>query len=250
MTNTKGFLNRNQLKYLVIAAMLIDHIAWAFVPTASLLGQVMHVIGRLTGPTMAYMLAEGYHYTRNVKKYAMRLGIFAVISWLPFSYFESGGIRPAFGVIYTLFLSLLAIWFWDKAKCSLSVKWLDIFGLCLLSVFGDWAIFDVLYALTFFISGEPQGKMAVVWRHYTGVLYECADIRTHVEWSVPVGYLSGDTADTVLLQRRRRQQKAVSQVVFLCVLSAAPVGAGRFAMGGVCVNVRILQKEKSTGAGI
>lgn len=49
--------------------------------------------------------------------------------------------------------------------------------------------------------------MAVVWRHYTGVLYECADIRTHVEWSVPVGYLSGDTADTVLLQRRRRQQK-------------------------------------------
>ena len=63
MTNTKGFLNRNQLKYLVIAAMLIDHIAWAFVPTASLLGQVMHVIGRLTGPTMAYMLAEGYHYT-------------------------------------------------------------------------------------------------------------------------------------------------------------------------------------------
>ena len=126
MTNTKGFLNRNQLKYLVIAAMLIDHIAWAFVPTASLLGQVMHIIGRLTGPTMAYMLAEGYRYTRSVKKYAMRLGIFAVISWLPFSYFESGGIRPAFGVIYTLFLSLLAIWFWDKAKYSVSVKWLAV----------------------------------------------------------------------------------------------------------------------------
>lgn len=170
MTNTKGFLNRNQLKYLVIAAMLIDHIAWAFVPTASLLGQVMHVIGRLTGPTMAYMLAEGYRYTRNVKKYAMRLGIFAVISWLPFSYFESGGIRPAFGVIYTLFLSLLAIWFWDKAKCSLSVKWLDIFGLCLLSVFGDWAIFDVLYALTFFRYREsPREK----WLSFGGITLVC-----------------------------------------------------------------------------
>jgi len=129
--------------------MLIDHIAWAFVPTASLLGQVMQISGRLTGPTMAYMLAEGYRYTRSVKKYAMRLGIFAVISWLPFSYFESGGIRPAFGVIYTLFLSLLAIWFWDKAKCSVSVKWLAVLVLCILSVFGDWAMFDVLYALTF-----------------------------------------------------------------------------------------------------
>ena len=45
MTEKTGFLNRNQLKYLVIAAMLIDHIAWAFVPTASLLGQAMHIIG-------------------------------------------------------------------------------------------------------------------------------------------------------------------------------------------------------------
>ena len=140
MTNAKGFLNRNQLKYLVIVAMLIDHIAWAFVPTASLLGQVMHVIGRLTGPTMAYMLAEGYHYTRNVKKYAMRLGIFAVISWLPFSYFERGCIHSAFGVIYTLFLSLLAIWLWDKGKCSVLWKQLGTLGLCLLSIFGDWAM--------------------------------------------------------------------------------------------------------------
>ena len=60
-------LNRNELKYLVIIAMLIDHIAWAFVPTASLLGQIMHIIGRLTGPTMAYMLADGYYYTRSVE---------------------------------------------------------------------------------------------------------------------------------------------------------------------------------------
>ena len=154
MTNTKGFLNRNQLKYLVIAAMLIDHIAWAFVPTASLLGQVMHIIGRLTGPTMAYM----------------RLGIFAVISWLPFSYFESGGIRPAFGVIYTLFLSLLAIWFWDKAKCSVSVKWLAVLVLCILSVFGDWAMFDVLYALTFFRYREnPREK----WLTFSGITLVC-----------------------------------------------------------------------------
>lgn len=39
-------LNRNQIKYLVIVAMLIDHIAWAFVPMASIPGQIMHFIGR------------------------------------------------------------------------------------------------------------------------------------------------------------------------------------------------------------
>ena len=121
-------LNRNQLKYLVIVAMLIDHIAWAFVPTTSLLGQVMHFIGRLTGPTMAYMLVEGYCYTRNVKKYALRLGIFALLSWIPFSYFEYGKIGLQFGVIYTLFLSLLGIWLWDKGNCAKPVKILGIIG--------------------------------------------------------------------------------------------------------------------------
>ena len=44
---TPGF-NRNQIKYLVIIAMLIDHIAWAFVPMESLPGQIMHFIGDFT----------------------------------------------------------------------------------------------------------------------------------------------------------------------------------------------------------
>ena len=82
LTTSRFTLNRNQLKYIVIAAMFIDHIAWAFVPTASLLGQVMHFFGRLTGPTMAYFIAEGYRYTRNVKKYAVRLGIFTLLLYV------------------------------------------------------------------------------------------------------------------------------------------------------------------------
>lgn len=170
LTKQSGFLNRNQLKYLVIAAMLIDHIAWAFVPTASLLGQVMHFIGRLTGPTMAYFVAEGYHYTRNVKKYALRLGIFALLSWIPFVYFEYGTlpiviqegsvqVRPYFGVLYTLLLGLLAIWLWDKGKCPKPVKILGIIGLCALSIVGDWAIFDVLWCLFLYIFREnTKGK--------------------------------------------------------------------------------------------
>ena len=155
-------LNRNQIKYIVIVAMLIDHIAWAFVPTASALGQIMHFIGRLTGPTMAYFLVEGYIHTRNVKKYATRLGIFAVISIVPFTLFEYGTLPividdgrplfiPAFGVIYTLFLSLLAVWLWDKGKCPEWVKVLGIAGLCVLSIVGDWPVYDVFFALFFFV---------------------------------------------------------------------------------------------------
>lgn len=175
LTKNTGFLNRNQLKYIVIIAMLIDHIAWAFVPAESVSGQVMHFIGRLTGPTMAYFVAEGYYYTKSVKKYAWRLGLFALLSWAPFVYFEYGHlpiymvsetvgadhqivnswhITPQFGVMYTLLLGLFAIWLWDKGKCSKTVKVLGIIGLCILSIFGDWCIFDVLWCLFLFIYRE------------------------------------------------------------------------------------------------
>lgn len=186
-------LNRNQMKYLVIVAMLIDHIAWSFVPMHTVLGQIMHFIGRLTGPTMAYFLAEGYLHTRNVKKYVTRLGIFALLSWIPFIFFEygvllpitiskgvsegMGGLRlylsakditlvlyPFFGVIYTLLLSLLAILLWDKGNCSNWCKKLGLIGLCLLSFFGDWPVFDIFFALYFFIyRDQPRNK----WTAYS-----------------------------------------------------------------------------------
>lgn len=89
VTEKRG-LSANTLKYIAIAAMLIDHIAWCFVDTYSVLGQIMHVIGRLTAPIMCYFIAEGYYYTRNVKKYLLRLGLFALISWAPFTFMEFG----------------------------------------------------------------------------------------------------------------------------------------------------------------
>lgn len=198
----KFSLNRNQLKYLVIIAMLIDHIAWAFVPMDSLLGQVMHFIGRLTGPTMAYFIAEGYYYTRDVKKYALRLVIFALISWLPFVYFEFGTlpirilsndvvtnrginlnlanqginiiIYPWFGVLYTLFLGLMAICLWDKSRFPKWCKVIGIIVLCILSLFGDWAVFDILFCLFLFIYREDAKAKWTAFCIITAVC--CMDI--------------------------------------------------------------------------
>lgn len=145
-------LNRNQLKYLVIVAMLIDHIAWGFVPLESVAGQVMHFIGRLTGPTMAYFLAEGYIHTRNKKKYGLRLGIFALISWVPFSLFEVHHWPSTHqSVIYTLFLGFLAMWIWDNEKLSHVMKWVLITLLIIISLPGDWAVFDVAWPLALYI---------------------------------------------------------------------------------------------------
>lgn len=167
--NTK--LNCNQIKYIAIFAMTIDHIAWAFVdPVNSMWGGIMHLIGRITGPTMAYFIAEGYYYTRDVGKYTKRLGIFAIISIIPFTFFENGTppiyfdnsgqlqFLPMFGVIYTLFLGLVAIRVWENPKYNLFTKKFIIFILCLASLFGDWFYIDVLSALFFHIYRNDKRK--------------------------------------------------------------------------------------------
>lgn len=183
-------LNRNQLKYLVIIAMLIDHIAWAFVPMETALGQIMHLIGRLTGPTMAFFLVEGYVHTHDLKKYMKRLLLFTLVSWAPFVYFEFGllpvlltkgtaglsncfniylapfgytlTIVPQFGVIYTLLLALIALWVYDRAPWNGWCKGIVIAVLCLLSLYGDWPVFDIVFALILFgFRDKPKKKWII-----------------------------------------------------------------------------------------
>ena len=143
MDYKKG-LSAYQLKVIAIVAMTIDHIAWMWVPTVSLLGQCMHTVGRITAPVMCYLLVEGYIHTHDIKRYTMRLGIFAVISALPFYFFEvcagmAAGGMPSFGMIYTLFLALVVLRVYDSSTLSIMKKRVAIFLLLMLSMLGDWA---------------------------------------------------------------------------------------------------------------
>ena len=162
-----GFLDRNALKYIVIVTMVLDHVAWGFDSSLPLMVTTLfHFVGRLTGPTMAYFLYEGYVHTRDVAKYQKRLGIFAIISWLPFAFFESGIDklidRPFFllqqSVIFTLFLGITALRIWDSSKLKKSDKIVLIVVLCLLSSIGDWPVMDVLGPLFLYIYRNDKKK--------------------------------------------------------------------------------------------
>ena len=147
-TERKGLrLNAFQLKMIAAAAMVIDHIAWAFVPLNTAAGQLTHIIGRLTAPIMCYFLAEGFYYTKNLKGYLTRLGLFGLISAAAFGYFEWGGVFrfAGMGMIYTLFLGLTAITVWERTGWPEGVKRGAIFLLCLLSLIGDWPVMGVLW---------------------------------------------------------------------------------------------------------
>ena len=171
MPSNKGFINRTALKYIVIAAMVLDHVAWGFDDRlAPIVCQLFHFVGRLTGPTMAFFLAEGYRYTHDVVKYQKRLGIFALLSWLPFVFFEIGidGVikNPAVlvlqGVLYTLFLGITALRVWDSKNIPEDRKRLFIALLCVASIIGDWPIMDVLGPLFLHIYRDNKKKKYIL----------------------------------------------------------------------------------------
>lgn len=166
-------LSAHTLKIIAIIAMTIDHIAWAFVDACSAAGILMHLVGRLTAPIMCFFIAEGYAHTRNANRYALRLLVFALISWFPFIFFETGGLPPLallpqMNMIYTLFLALAALIVRDQIKEGF-IRVLVIIVICLMSMMGDWPIFGVLYVLAF-SCGRGSFKKQAFWFSVVSIL--------------------------------------------------------------------------------
>ena len=131
-------LNRDAVKYLAILLMFIGHaVAWWYLvrepgtDTTSLpfFEQALMQIGVFCPPVMFFMIADGYKYTRDRKKYALRLLLFALITqpfdWLLF--------QPVNGwlegnVIFTLFCSLLALIVWEQ-EWKLPLRLLAVAGI-------------------------------------------------------------------------------------------------------------------------
>ena len=149
---TKG-INSNQLKAIALVAMTIDHIStviWPNYPTDWWI-LLLHVIGRLAAPIFWFMIAEGYHYTHNLKKYGIRLLIFAVIGHfaynfafgIPFVPFQTGVFNQT-SVIWPLFLGLIGLWVSDQEGLKTWQRNLIILLLTILAFCADWSSIAVL----------------------------------------------------------------------------------------------------------
>lgn len=160
LTKRKG-LNATQIKTIAIIAMLIDHIAWRYIPTYTLPGQLMHVVGRLTAPIMCYFIAQGYLHTRNFKKYLSRMVLFSLISHIPYNLETTGRVEIFnFSVMHTLTLGLIAIYCYDKIE-NKYLRWLAIAGVSILAIPGDWSILGIAFCLIFFIYRDNFKKQFI-----------------------------------------------------------------------------------------
>ena len=102
-----------------MAFMLCDHL-WATLFPAQ---EWLTCIGRLTFPIFAFMIVEGYFHTSNIRKYMLRMLIFAVISEIPFNLIYGSTVVYPYhqNVLWTFLIALLSIALIEKTKKS--KKW-------------------------------------------------------------------------------------------------------------------------------
>lgn len=150
-------LNANHLKLIAIIAITIDHICDLIYPEFPVepMAMGLHIVGRLTAPIMWFFVCEGYYYTHDVKKYMLRMGIFAVISH--FAYCFAFGINPVpfctgifnqTSVMYPLFVAVLVLWIQDSDWRINDWAKNVLIGVLIISAFpADWSCIAVLTIL-------------------------------------------------------------------------------------------------------
>ena len=181
----KKILNSNTIKIIAILAMTIDHIAWLVFPgyDDGVIPVVLHIIGRLTCPIMCYFITEGYHYTKNINKYTMRLFAFAFIShfayifasssfvdWKSFIPFYYGDVFNQTSVMWSLAWGLVMLRVVNSERIKASIKIILVLLICIITFPSDWSC---IASLCIMAIGTNRGnlKKQMLWMIFYVAIY-------------------------------------------------------------------------------
>lgn len=141
--------------------MFCDHL-WA---TNAMHLEFLSCIGRIAYPIFAFLIAQGFLHTSDIKKYLGRMALFAAISEVPFNLMYYG--RPIYpyhqNVYVTYCIALLGLWAVDTLRKK--PKWIAVPGCagviltCFLAGYAAYADFyGIGILLVFLFYFFPGGK--------------------------------------------------------------------------------------------
>ncbi|MDO5714006.1 MAG: TraX family protein [Tissierellia bacterium] len=163
-------MNRFQFKLFLAFFMVLDHIQ-PLVPDT--VGLVFHVVSRFVAVGFAYLAVEGFFYTRDVKRYTIRLGAFGLAMalgnfilnlWLP----KDGGIHN--NILLSLALGTMLLWVFRDMKKPM-YRTLSILGLFFLSFFTEGGPFILAFMLGTYIFWNDRRKMGIFYLVFSLVLF-------------------------------------------------------------------------------
>lgn len=170
----EGFLNGFALKILAVIAMILDHIGAVWkteLPWETYLW--LRTIGRLAFPIYAFLITEGMFHTRNVKKYALRLGALALLSEIPFDLAFSQRLFAAGhqNIFFTLVLGLALLIFISREAWPV-LRAAYMIGACLLAELFrvDYGAMGIIMILCFYLCHEKKAYQAAAVVAVQGLL--------------------------------------------------------------------------------
>lgn len=145
------------LKWIAIISMVIDHFGgivmdgvlvpyrvdgaiyftadmpW-FIRNAPMIKTVCEALGSVAFPIFCFLLVEGFLHTRNRIRYGLRMGLFALLSEIPFNFAHNGSVLyPSLqNVMFTLCIGIFTVYAIAWAQERLASRW----ALSILSVIG------------------------------------------------------------------------------------------------------------------
>lgn len=140
-----GGLSSFALKAAAIVGMTANHAGYLFANQLPFWASCVLIgLGGLTFPVMAFLLVEGYRRTSNVKRYAFRLGAFALVSQVPYGLFlaDNGN------VLFTLLIGLGVLYAAEHMR-SRGAFWAVAAAGALASLACDWGFIGVVVIVLF-----------------------------------------------------------------------------------------------------
>ena len=164
------------LKIIAILAMTINHIGFVFKDIYNpLWWQIMYLtIGKITFPIMAYLLNLGFQKTKSKTQYIIRLGIYALISIIPYHYTiginTDATIYTLNNILFTLMIGLLLITILDKLKPSKMMHVLFLIIASSITFNSDWNIIGVLIIYFFYKDSKVESKTLIIIAATTSII--------------------------------------------------------------------------------
>jgi len=174
MTKYK-ILSSFHLKLIAMTTMLIDHIGAVLLRDQ----MILRYIGRISFPIYCFLLVEGYVYSKNIKAYLFRLGIFAVISEIPFdlAFYHQIFNWQHQNVFLTLFIGLLSLYIFDffKKKDNFIFKLIGLasVGICAVAaeyLRTDYGLFGVISIFIFYLLRHEALLRAIAITFLNGMM--------------------------------------------------------------------------------